>query len=148
VRSINGGGIIRTPRPPLHLSPASGGESRAALRRTFPTCRYAPSLRRNQPPPFSRRDTAAPRFPSPARGRGHVHIDAISPEGALWSCWRRHARDVTSTGFASGETPHRRDGFSAIAALPALVTFQLITVGSAGFSGSMSFLRWRLSNAA
>jgi hypothetical protein len=36
---------------------------------------------------------------------------------------------------------HRRDGFSAIAALPALVTFQLITVGSAGFSGSMSFLR-------
>jgi hypothetical protein len=36
---------------------------------------------------------------------------------------------------------HRRGGFSAIAALPALVTFQLINDGSAGFSGSMSFLR-------
>src|SRR5262249_2537357 len=46
------------------------------------------------------------------------------------------------------EAPHRRDGFSAIAALPALVTFQLITVGSARFSSSMSFLRWRLSKAA
>jgi hypothetical protein len=52
------------------------------------------------------------------------------------------------TSVPTDRRVHRRLGFSATAALPAFVTFQLIMWGSAGFSGSISFLRCRLRRAA